>query len=112
MLLLGGAARAEIQKSGPQKWPGKLQLTVHPLGGQIGFNGDAFSGYHLSADIAGLIKEFDKFTLWLGGGFTYTPGFFLCNFARNGAFYGCGHDIGLWAFIEFDLDKLGWEIPL
>jgi hypothetical protein len=96
-------ARGEIQKSGPQVWPGKLQVGVHPFGGQFGFTGNEASGYKLTADIAGLLKEFDKVSLWLGGGFNYAAGFFTCA--------GCGHDLQLWVFVELSLEKL-LNIPL
>lgn len=68
-LLVGGTASAEIQKSGPEVWPGKLMLGVRPIGGGLVFGGGpGFGGvYKVGIDFAGRLKEFSKASLWLGG---------------------------------------------
>jgi hypothetical protein len=102
---------AGIQKSGPQIWPGRLQVGVNLIGGQSGFNTFSISGYKLTTDISGLLKQFDPMSLWLGGGFNYTAGVSNC-FVGNG-FFGdttCGHDLQFWAFVMFAFDRL--SIPL
>ena len=38
LLLAPMAARAEIQSSGPEVWPGKIMVGVRPLGVQLQFN--------------------------------------------------------------------------
>jgi hypothetical protein len=102
---LAAPARAQIQTSGPQAWPGKLQVGVHPIGGQYGFSTDREpSGYRATVDIAGLLKEFDKLSLWLGGGAAFTHGGFVaCNF--------CDNSVDFWVFVELSLEKL-FNIPL
>jgi hypothetical protein len=74
-------ARAQIQKSGSQNWPGKVMLGVHPMGVQAWFTDDvAFSGtglgrarvfgvYKLMVDFSGIIARPGPLTVWLGGGF-------------------------------------------
>src|SRR5437660_1441978 len=64
-------ARAQIQTKGPEVFTGKLQIGFHPIGFQTGFNGNSPSGYKLTADIAGLIAQPGKLSLWLGGGINY-----------------------------------------
>src|SRR5688572_743557 len=76
-LSLAGSAHAEIQKSGPEVWPGKVMLGVRPAG--VGLVFDAGGGgpgrgtpgfgayYKVGIDIAGRLKEFSKASLWLGG---------------------------------------------
>ncbi len=74
-------SRAEIQKSGPEAWPGKVMLGVRPLGVQLQFN-DAWVGnypagyryalgdralYKMAIDVAGIIASLSKVTIWLGG---------------------------------------------
>jgi hypothetical protein len=75
-LALGGTARAEIQKSGPEVWPGKIMLGVRPAGGGLVFDAGGGPGrltpglggfYKVGIDIAGRLKEFSKASLWLGG---------------------------------------------
>jgi hypothetical protein len=95
-----------IQKSGMETWPGKFQVGVHVLGGQFGFTGNEPSGFRLDFDFAGRLKEFDKFSLWLGGGFHYTAGGLYTRFN------GFQHELGFIAFVELDLDKLITQIPL
>jgi hypothetical protein len=106
--LAGNGLADGIQKSGPQTWPGKFQVGAHVIGGQFGFTGNEASGLRFDFDFAGRLKDFDKFGLWLGGGFHYTA---------SGGFYGpysagFGHELGFWAFVEFSLDKLITQIPL
>ena len=106
---LAAPAHAEIQKSGPQNWPGKFQVGAHVVGGQFGFTGYEPSGLRFDFDFAGRLKDFSKFGLWLGGGFHYTAGGGLYGPAGFGGF---SHELGFWAFVEFSLDKLITQIPL
>lgn len=96
---------ADIQKTGPEVWPGKFQVSAYVLSGQIGFSGNEPSGYKFIADFAGRLKDFDKISLWLGGGINYAAGLF----------YGCAacgvSDLQFWAFVEISLEKL-LKIPL
>ncbi len=107
------AFAAEVQKSGPQVWPGKIQVGFHPLGGQISWNTSSVGGYKLVADIAGLIASPDKLSIWLGGGINYTAGLYYC-YANNNtiASYGCGHDVQLWVFAMITFEKLITKFPL
>jgi hypothetical protein len=61
VVLVGASpsALAEIQKTGPEVWPGKFKVSVYPLAGQFGFTGNEASGYKFIADFAGLIKDMD-----------------------------------------------------
>ncbi len=104
-------AGAEIQKTGKQVFPGKLVIGLHPLGFQVGFVnggvGTPSSGgvaYKLTADVAGLLKDWsDKGVgLYLGGGFNYATTIASC--------IGCGHLLELWAFVRLHINKL--NIPL
>ena len=76
-------AHAEIQKDGPEMWPGKVMVGVRPLGVQLQFS-DAWVGangtgfvygvgdralFKLAIDVAGIIANLSKVTLWLGGEF-------------------------------------------
>src|SRR5262245_39483572 len=77
------AAEGQIQKSGPHVWPGtgRLQIGFHPLGAQIAFNGFSIGGYKLGLDIAGMVKDFSKVSLWVGGGFNYALDTYICGTA-------------------------------
>ncbi len=81
LLSFGTAARAEIQTSGPQLWPGKIMVGVRPFGAQLLFN-DAYVGrngrgyvygvgdrvlFKLALDVAGIVANLSKVTIWLGG---------------------------------------------
>lgn len=105
---LAAPARADIQKSGPEVFPGKFQVGAHVIGGQFGFTGFEASGWRLNVDFAGKIKDFDKFSLWVGGGIHYTAGgIYAC--------VGCGgfqNEFGFWGFVELSLEKLFDKIPL
>jgi len=105
-LLAASPARAEVQTKGPQVFPGKLQIGVHPIGWQQGFNDFTPSGYKLMADIAGLIAPVGFGGVWLGGGLNYTVGFYSCR--RNA---DCGGDLQLWMFVMLTFEKL-IPIPL
>jgi hypothetical protein len=102
-------ARAQVQTKGPEIFPGKLQIGFHPIGFQTGFNGNSPSGYKLTADIAGLIAQPGKLSLWLGGGMNYAAGFYSC-YVVNGV-SNCGGDLQLWAFVMLTFEKL-LPIPL
>ncbi len=101
--LFPAGARADLQTYGAQQWPGPFQAGVHIVGGQAGWTGNEASGYLLSVDFAGRIKDFDKLSIWIGGGFDYTLAFVACS--------GCGHDLRWWAFAEVSLEKL-LKLPL
>ena len=72
-------AHAEIQKNVPQTWPGKIMIGVRPLGAQLSFTDTGFGGtgvfggfggrilYKLGLDVAGIVLNADKITLWFGG---------------------------------------------
>ena len=111
--LFASTAMAEIQKEGSEVWPGKVQIGVHPLGGQIGFNGNSVSGYKLAFDVAGLVAPLDKLSIWVGGGVNYTAGLYYC-YSGAGVGIGayCGHDIQFWAFVMLTFEKLVTKIPL
>jgi hypothetical protein len=81
LLAISHTARAEIQTSGPETFPGKLMFGVKPLGVELLFN-DAWVGrygtgyvytvgdrtlYKLALDFSGIIYNGSKVTLWLGG---------------------------------------------
>ncbi len=105
---LAAPAAADIQKSGPEVFPGNFQVGAHVIGGQFGFTGFETSGFRLQLDFAGRIKEFDKFSLWVGGGIHYTAGgLFAC--AGCAAFQS---EFGFWGFVEISLEKLMNKIPL
>jgi len=83
LVLASSLAQAEIQKNVPQTWPGKIMVGVRPLGAQLSFtdtgwnngfgpgNGNiGFGGrviYKLGLDVAGIVANLNKVTLWLGG---------------------------------------------
>ena len=108
-LFSAAPAHAEIQKSGPELFPGKLQLGVTVIGFQAGFANQTPSGYKLTADIAGLIASPGKLSLWLGGGMNYAVGFYGC-YVVNGV-SNCGGDLQLWAFVMLSFEKF-LKIPL
>lgn len=95
-------AHAEIQTSTHQ-FTGKFLVGITPLGAQIRFDGTSVAGYKLQLDFSGKLKEMDKLTIWLGGGFNYTAGTY-------GFVFG-NHDVQLWAFVMLTLEKL-LKIPL
>jgi len=107
LAVVHGAAQAgpEVQKTGKQVFPGKLVLGLHPLGFQVGFvNNAGGTAYKLSADIAGLLKDWQGpgVQLYLGGGFNYATSIVGC--------VGCAHLIEIWAFVRLHINKL--NIPL
>ncbi len=110
LLLAAPRAGAEIQKTGRQVFPGKMVLTLHPAGVQVGFingGGGPTSGgvaYKLAIDIAGLLKDWQGpgVGLYLGGGFNYA--FTVANCI------GCGHELELWVFLRLQITRL--NIPL
>jgi hypothetical protein len=110
VLALAAPARADIQKSGPEVFPGKFQVGAHIIGGQFGFTGFEASGWRLDFDFAGRVKEFEKFSLWVGGGFHYTAGgLYACGVVGCGGFQ---NDLGFWGFVEFSFEKMMDKIPL
>lgn len=105
-LFAASPAHAQIQTKGPELFPGKLQVGVTVLGFQTGFVDTTPSGYKLTGDIAGLIAQPGKLSLWLGGGINYAFGLFTCDIAGN-----CGGDLQMWAFVMLSFEKL-LPIPL
>lgn len=112
-LLLGfaGSAHAQIQKDGPQVWPGKIMIGARPLGVAVNFSGSAWGGlngnalavgdlvmYKFGIDVAGIVANFDKVTLWLGG-----------EFNLGGRAYIAAIEPGV--FVQITLEKL-LKIPL
>lgn len=106
------AARAEIQKSGSQSWPGKVMLGVHPIGVQAWFSNDIvytgtglgrgalYGEYKLMIDFSGIIARPGPLTVWLGGGF---------NIATAG---GAGNTLlEPWMFVILSFERL-IKIPL
>jgi hypothetical protein len=106
-LFAAAPAHAEIQTKGSELYPGKLQIGVHIIGFQTGFVDLTPSGYKVTADIAGLIAQPGKLSLWLGGGMNYAFGFYGCYLNGN----NCGGDLQLWAFVMLTFEKL-IPIPL
>jgi hypothetical protein len=102
LLLAAPAARAEIQKSGSQIF-NRFQLGIHPGGAQVRFDDRSVGGYKFALDFAGKVKDTDKLTLWIGGGFNYTFGTYTTP-PQN-------HDLQVWAFAMLTLEKL-LKIPL
>jgi hypothetical protein len=109
---LPAIAHAEVQKSGPETWPGKVMIGVRPLGLQLQFNQAWFLNtppayvygvtdwalYKAAIDVEGIIARASKVTVWLGG---------ELNFGGRGnlAFVEPG------LFVQLTLEKL-LNIPL
>ncbi len=104
-LFTAAPAHAQIQTKGPELFSGKLQVGVTIIGFQTGFVNQTPSGYKLTTDIAGLIAQPGKLSLWLGGGLNYAFGFYAC-YVND-----CGGDLQLWAFVMLTFEKL-IPIPL
>jgi hypothetical protein len=100
-------AFADIQKSGPEVFPGKFSIGFHPIGVQAAFDSRSTGGYKLDMDFAAMLKSADKVSIWLGGGLSYAHPSYSCGVA----FVGCGHDIGFRVFVRITLEKL-LKIPL
>jgi len=99
---------AEIQKSGPQQYPGKFTLGVYPLGWQAAFDGASTGGYKFLVDFAAMVASPGKISIWIGGGLGYAHPTYSC--AVNG-WGGCAHDIQFAFFLRLTLEKL-LKIPL
>ena len=65
-LAAGSVRAAEIQKSGPEVFPGKFAVSVNPFGVQAAFDGFSTGGYKFAADFAANLKSMEKLTIWLG----------------------------------------------
>lgn len=121
LLLLGSlslsapARAAGIQKSGPQVFPGKFQVGFHPFGFQVAFDDRSTGGYKLAADFSGMLKGFEKLSLWLGGGLAYGHPTYSCfgglGVGVVGRGRGCAHDVQIWVFVRLTLEKI-MKIPL
>ncbi len=108
-MALPGVAQAEpIQKDGPEAWPGKVMIGVAPLGvsadftnhynGYIGYAGDGYGSYKFGFNVAGIIADMQKLTIWLGGELNF-----------GGRAYFAQVEPGI--FVQFTLEKL-LRIPL
>lgn len=93
------AARADIQKDGPQRWPGKNEISLH-LGWQGSLSsytssasgirvyaGSASSGGRFTFDYGRLLSDAGAYSIWLDLGFNFVVG--GCNVAFLGANYDC-----------------------
>jgi hypothetical protein len=111
LLSTASASAVEIQKSGSEVWPGKFMLGANPIGLQFGFNDFGAPGnnatigvadhliYKFSLNFAGLIKSFDKVSLWLGG-----------EINAGGRGYLAMVEPGI--FVQLGLEKLITKVPL
>lgn len=98
-LLVPLCARAQIQKDGPQRWPGKNEISLH-LGWQGSFAnytataaglrvyaGGATSGGRFTFDYGYLLQDNRSWSLWLDLGFNFIfAGCTITDFAR---YYDC-----------------------
>src|SRR3954470_8182883 len=78
------AARAEIQKNGPELFPGKNEISLH-VGGQSGigtytvfngqhsvdFVGGTPGGFRFTFDYGRLLSDQRKLSIWLDAGFNF-----------------------------------------
>lgn len=92
-------ARAQIQKEGPQRWPGKSEISLH-LGGQGAFGsytssasgirvyaGSATTGGRFTFDFGYLLSDMHAYSVWLDLGFNLVfGGCTVTDFAR---YYDC-----------------------
>lgn len=111
VLAFSANAHAQIQKDGPQVWPGKIMIGARPLGVAVNFSGSAWGGlngnavavgdlvmYKFGIDVAGIVANLDKVTIWLGG-----------EFNLGGRAYVAALEPGF--FVQITLEKL-LKIPL
>jgi hypothetical protein len=81
LVLVGAApraARAQVQKSGPEVWPGKNELSLH-LGFQTGLNtygrgGGPPGGAKILADYNFRFQDAGVYSLWLNIGLNFVAG--------------------------------------
>lgn len=117
-------ARAEIQKRGPQIWPGKNEISLH-IGGQNGLNsyyvagataggpaayaGGPTSGFHFIFDYAYRVNDKGSWTLWLDAGLSTVlagnPGVVVGS--SNVLVGGSGSELAGFAGI-----KMKWRTPI
>jgi hypothetical protein len=95
--LLATVARAEVQRSGPEEWPGRFQLGVHVPGGQVGFQAADPSGYQLGLDFAVRVAERSWASIWIGAAFDAGVAFSACA--------ACGHDVQGGAFAQLTFER-------
>jgi hypothetical protein len=73
LLLVARQASAAELLHGQYQFPGKLQLGVRPIGGQVWLVGTnpvfSIGDYKFGIDFSGKLLEMPKLTLWLGGEF-------------------------------------------
>ncbi len=106
-LALAQAARADIQKSGPEEWPGKNEVSAH-LGFQQGltgfYGGGSPSGFRLSADYG---FRFHRL-MWLDFGVALNLAGGSCDQSGQFCSYGAGGNT-----IEPQAGlKLKWQTPI
>ena len=65
--LVSHAEAVEIQKSGPEAWPGKFMVGARPGGIQLTISNPTLATYKFGIDFAGKLLDASKLTLWLGG---------------------------------------------
>jgi hypothetical protein len=111
LALVNRADAVEIQKSGAEQFPGKFMVGVNPVGLQLHFTdfgayttantivvGDRVI-YKMNLQFAGLLKSFDKVSLWLGGEFNLGGRASLAMLEPG-------------IFVQLTLEKLVTKIPL
>jgi hypothetical protein len=108
LLLLGASARAEIQKSGPEVFPGKHELDAH-LGYQAGFGGYVQnpSGFKITGEYAYQFHPLAWFDLQLSNVFGFGDRAGRCADAPANFCYWGG-----WAFGFAGGVKLKWTTPI
>ncbi|MFI5289066.1 MAG: hypothetical protein ACHQ17_05425 [Polyangia bacterium] len=94
----------QFHAASSEQFPGKYQVGLSPLGVQARFDGNSVSGYKFTGDVAGLLKSYDKFSLWVGGGFDYTYG--SLSHSNPTVLPSADHDLQLWAFAMLSMEKL------
>ena len=116
-LALPSTVRADIQKDGPEEFPGKNEISLH-LGGQAGFNGYTVNGFeaggppsggHFIFEYGRLISKQRTMSVWLDMGVSSTfaggPGV-VCY--HGGCDYGSS---GIEVSPFFGV-KLKWRTPI
>ncbi len=106
ILLLPSLAGADIQKNGPEAWPGRTELSAH-IGFQQGitsyFDGGTPSGFKFFADYAYRVQKL----LWLDVGVDLVFGAGQCDLLQNCSYGGGGYTVDPHAGI-----KVKWLPPI
>jgi hypothetical protein len=105
---LGSARADEIQRSGPESWPSKHEVSAH-MGFQAGFGGQIAntSGFKLEADYAYRFHPIAWFMVQVANNFGFGNADGFCTHAPNLACYRGGWDFELMAGV-----KLKWTTPI